>query len=128
MVPFPSSELERIKFKGGRSNWGATRFFTQVFPDYSDQLLADGGPMNREDHIDNLKKQYADGIFEAYLECEHENGTVDTPELKARLERLSKAAAVEGVHPAEFHELVFGVLPHDIVVSLYPEEFGKPAA
>jgi hypothetical protein len=84
--------------------------------------------MNREDHIDNLKKQYADGIFEAYLECEHESGTVDTPELKSRLERLGKAAAVEGIHPAEFHELVFGVLPHDIVISLYPEEFGKTAA
>ena len=84
--------------------------------------------MNREDHIDNLKKQYADGIFEAYLECEHESGSVDYPELKRRLQTIGHAAEVEGIHPAEFHELVFGVLPHDIVVALYPEEFGKPAA
>ena len=103
-------------------------FFTHVFPDLADQVKEGGGPMTREDHIDNLKKQYADGIFEAYLECEHESGTVDTPELKSRLERLGKAASVEGIHPAEFHELVFGVLPHDIVVSLYPEEFGKKSA
>jgi hypothetical protein len=84
--------------------------------------------MDRDDYIDNLKKQYADGIFEAYLECEHESGTIDYPELKSRLEKIGKAAQVEGIHPSEFHELVFGVLPHDVVVALYPEEFGKPAA
>lgn len=84
--------------------------------------------MNREDHIDNLKKQYADGIFEAYLECEHESGSVDIPELRQRLEKMGRAAVVEGIQPNEFHELIFGVLPHDIVVALYPEEFGKPAA
>jgi hypothetical protein len=42
--------------------------------------------MDREDFIETLKKQYADNIHEAYIECEHEKGSVDYPELKARID------------------------------------------
>ena len=63
--------------------------------------------MNREDYIDQLKSQYANGIFEAYLECEHEKGEVDFFALKTMLEKTSKAAAVDGLNPKLFHELIF---------------------
>ncbi len=84
--------------------------------------------MDRDDFIDQLKQQYANGIFEAYLQCEHERGEVDFSTLKERLERIGKAAAVEGLRPGDFHELIFGVLPHDVVVRLFPEEFSKQAS
>ncbi len=84
--------------------------------------------MNREDFIEQLKQQYANGIFEAYLECEHEHGEVDFSTLKERLDKIGKAAAVEGLRPMDFHELIFGVLPHDVVVQLFPEEFSKQAS
>ena len=84
--------------------------------------------MDREDFIEHLRQQYADGIFEAYLECEHESGKVDFETLKARLEKIGKAAAVEGLASQDFHELVFGVLPHDIVETLFPEEFQSKSA
>jgi hypothetical protein len=84
--------------------------------------------MDREDFIDQLKQQFANGIFEAYLECEHERGEVDYPALKAHLERLGRAAALEGLNEKDFHELIFGVLPHDVVVLLFPEEFQSKAS
>ncbi len=84
--------------------------------------------MDREDFIDNIKKQFADGIYEAYLECEHAKGEVDYPALKNQIAKIAKAAAVEGLRPKEYHELVCSVLPHDIVESLYPEEFASKAA
>jgi hypothetical protein len=84
--------------------------------------------MDREDFIDQLRQQFANGIFEAYLECEHEHGEVDYPALKSNLERIEKAAKVEGLPPKDFHELIFGVLPHDVVVQLFPEEFVSKAS
>ncbi len=79
--------------------------------------------MNREDFIDELRRQFADSITEAYLESEHEKGSVDYPALREQIEKIGKAAKVEGLKPAEYHELVCCVLPHDIVESLYPDEF-----
>jgi len=84
--------------------------------------------MNREDFIEQLRQQFANGIFEAYLECEHGQGEVDYQDLKARLEKIGKAASVEGLHAKDFHELIFGVLPHDVVVRLFPEEFSAKAS
>jgi hypothetical protein len=79
--------------------------------------------MDRDDFIEDLKRQFADSITEAYLECEHEKGAVDYPALKDRIEKIGKAAKVDGLKTTEYHELVCCVLPHDIVESLYPEEF-----
>jgi len=84
--------------------------------------------MDREDFIETLKKQYADNIHEAYLECEHEKGSVDYPELKARIDKIARSAAVEGLRPAEYQDLVHSVLPHEVVEGLYPEEFVPKAA
>jgi hypothetical protein len=84
--------------------------------------------MNREDFIDQLKQQFANGIFEAYLECEHEHGEVDFTALKSELDRIARAAAVEGLNAGDFHELIFGVLPHDVVVALFPDEFANKVA
>jgi hypothetical protein len=79
--------------------------------------------MDRDDFIEDLKRQFADSITEAYLECEHEKGAVDYPALKDRIEKIGKAAKVDGLKTTEYHELVCCVLPHDIVESLYAEEF-----
>lgn len=84
--------------------------------------------MDHEDFIEELKKQYAEVIFEAYLECEHEKGSVDYDTLKAQLDKISKSAKVEGIKWNDFHELVCSVLPHDIVEMLYPEEFSSKAS
>jgi hypothetical protein len=84
--------------------------------------------MDREDFIEILKKQYADNIHEAYLECEHEKGSIDYPSLKAQIEKIAKSASVEGLRPGEYHELVHSVLPHEVVETLYPEEFAPKAA
>jgi hypothetical protein len=84
--------------------------------------------MNREDYIEDLKKQYAEAITEAYLECEHEHGEVDYVELRSRIDKISKAASIEGLKFSEYHELVCGILPHEIVESLYPEEFTRKAS
>ncbi|NDF14642.1 hypothetical protein EB061_04900 [bacterium] len=84
--------------------------------------------MDREDFIEQLRQQYADGIYEAYLECEHEGGAVDYPTLRNKIELIGRSAAVEGLPGKEFHELVSGLLPHDIVVALYPDEYSDRAA
>ena len=84
--------------------------------------------MDREDFIENVKKQFADSINEAYLECEHEKGSVDYPALREHIDKIAKAAAVEGLRPHEYHELVCCILPHDIVEELYPEEFSSKTA
>ncbi len=84
--------------------------------------------MDREDFIETLKRQYADNIHEAYIECEHEKGVVDYPALKAQIDKIARSAAVEGLRPSEYQELVHSVLPHDVVEGLYPEEFAPKAA
>jgi hypothetical protein len=84
--------------------------------------------MDRDDFLEQLRQQYADGIYEAYLECEHEGGVVDYPELRQKIDRISRSASVEGLSSKDFHELVLGLLPHDIVTTLYPDEFSDSAA
>lgn len=84
--------------------------------------------MNREDFIEELKKQYAEVIFEAYLECEHEKGAVDFESLKAHIEKIGKAAGVEGIQWNDFNELVQSVLPYDIIQMLYPDRFSSKAS
>ena len=49
--------------------------------------------MNKEDFLDTLREQYAEEIYEAYLECEHQNGQdIDLSELDSRLKKMMHTA------------------------------------
>lgn len=83
--------------------------------------------MNREDFLDTLRKQYAEEIDEAYLECEHESGKVDQEALKACLDKLMKSAKAEGLPPKEFFDLVQSTLPESCR-GVLDEQKSKSAA
>ena len=67
--------------------------------------------MNKEGFLDTIRKQYAEDIHEAYLECEHEHGEVDFSRLSDRLSALMRNAKVDGLPPKEFEDLVRSTLP-----------------
>ena len=63
--------------------------------------------MDRESFLETVKKQYADEIHEAYVECEHDDGrAVDFVQLNQRLRRLQASARAEGLGERDFQELV----------------------
>lgn len=74
--------------------------------------------MNREDFIEGVRKQYADEVHEAYLECGSETGAVDVAKLFARLTKLMKSAGAEGLPAAQFADLVNSTLPIEVVSRL----------
>ena len=68
--------------------------------------------MDRESFLETIKKQYADEIHEAFLECEHDDGRrIDYPKLNARLKRLFTNAKAEGLSVKDFHDLVHSTMP-----------------
>ncbi len=68
--------------------------------------------MDREAFLETIKKQYAEDIHEAYIECEHENGEhIDFKNLDTKLTKLKKSAKVEGLPGQEFDDLVQSTLP-----------------
>jgi len=67
--------------------------------------------MDRDSFLDTVRKNYAELIHEAYVECEHEHGEFDAAKLKASLAKLAKAAKVEGLGQKDFDDLVKSTLP-----------------
>ncbi len=68
--------------------------------------------MDREHHLETIRRQYTEEIQTAYQQCEHENGkTVDYTDLHHRLTRLMKTARVDGLPAKEFMELVKSQIP-----------------
>jgi hypothetical protein len=68
--------------------------------------------MDRESFLETVKKQYADEIQEAYVECEHEDGrAVDYAQLNQMLRRLQGSARAEGLLEKDFQDLVRTALP-----------------
>lgn len=74
--------------------------------------------MDREGFIEALRKQYADELHEAYLECEH-TAKVDMVALKTRIDKLKRQAKVEGLPEREFDDLVESALPEEVYGTLY---------
>lgn len=67
--------------------------------------------MDKEGFLDTIRKQYAEDIHEAYLECAHDQGAVDYPALSERLAKLMRNAHVDGLPQKEFEDLVRSTLP-----------------
>lgn len=67
--------------------------------------------MNREDFLDTIRKQYADEIHEAYIECAHEAGNTDWSVLNGKLSKLMRSAKAEGLPNKDFVDLVQSTLP-----------------
>ena len=70
--------------------------------------------MDRETFKDTLRQKYADDIREAYLECEHKNGSqvmVDQTELMKRVSKLLKCAKSDGFTQEEFAEIAESAQP-----------------
>ena len=68
--------------------------------------------MDRDDFLFALKERYAEEIYEAYLECEHDDGKViDFNQLNSMLAKLQRSAIVEGLTPEDFDELLRAELP-----------------
>jgi hypothetical protein len=68
--------------------------------------------MDRESFLETVKKQYAEEIQEAYVECEHDDGrTVDYVQLNQKLRRLQTGARAQGLAEPDFQELVRMALP-----------------
>ncbi len=68
--------------------------------------------MDREGFLETIRKQYAEDIQEAYLECEHDDGReIDFVRLNLRMARLMQNAQVDGLPPHEFEDLVRSTLP-----------------
>lgn len=70
--------------------------------------------MTREEFTEVIRKQYAEKINSAYLECEHQAGHIDYPRLRQSLIALLKNARVEGLSQKEFHDLIESTLPEDV--------------
>jgi hypothetical protein len=83
--------------------------------------------MDRDDFLDNIRRQYADEIHEAYLECEHETGKVDFAQLNKKLGKLMKSAKAEGLQNKEFIDLAMSTLPPEAKNSLRFESTKKAA-
>lgn len=66
--------------------------------------------IDREEYLENIRRQFAEEINEAYLECLHPS-SVDYAELSVRLDKLMKLAVVEGLPEKEFVDLVRATLP-----------------
>lgn len=68
--------------------------------------------MDRDSFIEALREQYAEEIYEAYLECEHDNGkVVDYRQLNQALNKMMRTAKVDGLPEVEFKDLVSSELP-----------------
>lgn len=67
--------------------------------------------MDKEGFLDTIRKQYADEIHEAYLECSHDHGDVDHTRLSGMLKKLRNAAKSEGLSNKDFDDLVTSTLP-----------------
>lgn len=62
--------------------------------------------------METLRQQYADGVHEAFLECESsDTGKVDLERLSEMLERLRRNARIEGLPGRDFDEIVRSMLP-----------------
>lgn len=81
--------------------------------------------MDREAFLEVLRKQYADEIYEAYLECEHEDGKINFVELNNALRKLMNSAKSEGLLAKDFEDLVKSTLP-EVIDNL--EVFSNRAA
>ncbi len=86
--------------------------------------------MDKEGFLDIVRKQYAEDIHEAYIECAHEQGDVDFPALSERLTKLMKNARVDGLPQKEFEDLVHSTLPDGAAgkVTLAPAPQKRRAA
>jgi hypothetical protein len=89
--------------------------------------------MDRENHLESVRQQYADEIREAYIECEHgySENRVNIDELTQRLSTLMENAKVEGLPDVEFEELVVATLPEvydKIQLKRAPSKARKKAA
>jgi hypothetical protein len=68
--------------------------------------------MDREGFLETIRKQYAEDIQEAYLECEHDDGrSIDMVRLNLSMAKLMQSAQVDGLPPHEFEDLVRSTLP-----------------
>ena len=67
--------------------------------------------MDKEGFLDTIRRQYAEDIHEAYIECSHEHGDVDLPALSSRLSTLMRNAKVDGLPQKEFEDLVRSTVP-----------------
>lgn len=66
--------------------------------------------MDRESFLEIVRKQYAEKINSAYVECE-ERGKIDWTKLNAKIDKLYAHAKIEGLPQKDFEDLVKGVLP-----------------
>jgi hypothetical protein len=85
--------------------------------------------MDRETFLEEVRKQYAEKIVSAYMECEHGpdgQKRVNWIQVNQKLTKLMKNAQVDGLPAKDFMELVKAELP-DAWEHLEPTWF-RPAA
>ena len=79
--------------------------------------------------METLRRQYADDIREAYVQCEDsQTGTVDYPKLKGKVSKLERQAKVDGLKPADFQELIVSAVPSEVAGELTASGPAKKAA
>lgn len=71
--------------------------------------------MDREGFLEAIRKQYADDIHEAFIECQVDEAgkrRVDLFKLNACLKKLWVNSQVEGLPEKDFLDLVRTAIPH----------------
>ena len=99
---------------------GRPQFFQKEFRSFR---------MDRETFLEEVRKQYAEKIVSAYMECEHGldgQKRVNWIQVNQKLTKLMKNAQVDGLPAKDFMELVKAELP-DAWEHLEPTWF-RPAA
>jgi hypothetical protein len=67
--------------------------------------------MDKESFLETVRKQYTEEIHEVYLECSHQDRSVDFVKLNQGLARLMQSASVQGLRHEDFEDLVRSTLP-----------------